>query len=31
VTEFGKCANWIAPSDRGINNMAFEYEYVRAA
>jgi benzoyl-CoA 2,3-epoxidase subunit B len=31
VTEFGKCANWIAPSDRGINNMAFEYDYVRAA
>jgi benzoyl-CoA 2,3-epoxidase subunit B len=31
VTEFGKCANWIAPSDRGINNLAFEYDYVRAA
>lgn len=31
VTEIGKCANWIAPPDRGINNNAFDYEYVRAA
>jgi benzoyl-CoA 2,3-epoxidase subunit B len=30
VTEIGKCANWIAPPDRGINNMAFDYDYVRA-
>jgi len=31
VTEIGKCANWIAPADRGINNNPFEFEYVRAA
>ena len=31
VTELGKCANWIAPADRGINNNGFDYEYVRAA
>jgi benzoyl-CoA 2,3-dioxygenase component B len=31
VTEIGKCANWIAPPDRGINNQAFDYEYVRMA
>ena len=31
VTEIGKCANWIAPPDRGINNNGFDFEYVRAA
>jgi benzoyl-CoA 2,3-dioxygenase component B len=31
VTEIGKCANWIAPPDRGINNNSFDYDYVRAA
>lgn len=31
VTEIGKCANWIAPPDRGINSLPFDYEYVRAA
>ena len=31
VTEIGKCANWIAPPERGINNYSFDYEYVRAA
>jgi benzoyl-CoA 2,3-dioxygenase component B len=31
VSEVGKCANWIAPADRGINNNGFDYEYVRAA
>ena len=31
VTEIGKCANWIAPSERGINNNGFDFEYVRAA
>ncbi len=30
VTEQGKCANWIAPPDRGINNNAFDFDYVRA-
>ena len=29
VTEPGKMAAWIAPPDRGINNMPVEYEYVR--
>jgi benzoyl-CoA 2,3-dioxygenase component B len=29
VTEPGKMAAWIAPPDRGINNMAVDYEYVR--
>ena len=28
VHEPGKMANWIAPPDRGINNMAIDYEYV---
>jgi benzoyl-CoA 2,3-dioxygenase component B len=27
----GQCANWTSPPDRGINNMAFEFDYVRAA
>ncbi len=31
VTEPGKMAGWIAPPDRGINNLPVEYEYVRAA
>lgn len=31
VTEPGKCANWTCPPDRGINNMTFDFEYVRAA
>jgi len=31
VTEIGKCANWITPPDRGINNHGFDYEYIRAA
>jgi benzoyl-CoA 2,3-epoxidase subunit B len=30
VTDIGKCANWIAPPDRGINNNSFDFEYVRA-
>ncbi len=29
VTEPGKMAGWLAPPDRGINNMALDYEYVR--
>jgi benzoyl-CoA 2,3-dioxygenase component B len=31
VTEIGKCANWIAPPDRGINHQPFDFDYVRAA
>lgn len=31
VTEQGKCANWTTPPERGINNMSFEFDYVRAA
>lgn len=31
VVEPGKMASWIAPPDRGINNLAVEYEYVRLA
>ena len=31
VTEVGKMAAWIAPPDRGINNLAVDYEYVRLA
>ncbi len=31
VTEAGKCANWIAPAERGINNNSFAFDYVRAA
>jgi benzoyl-CoA 2,3-dioxygenase component B len=27
----GKMAGWIAPPDRGINNLAVDYEYVRLA
>ena len=30
VTEIGKFANWIAPPQRGINNMPVDFEYVRA-
>ena len=29
VIEPGKMAGWIAPPDRGINNLPVEYEYVR--
>jgi benzoyl-CoA 2,3-dioxygenase component B len=29
VYEVGKVAAWIAPPDRGINNMPVDYEYVR--
>jgi benzoyl-CoA 2,3-dioxygenase component B len=29
VTEPGKIAGWIAPPDRGINNLSPQYEYVR--
>ncbi|HKY94276.1 MAG TPA: benzoyl-CoA 2,3-epoxidase subunit BoxB [Kiloniellales bacterium] len=29
VTEVGKIAGWIAAPDRGINNLAPDYEYVR--
>jgi benzoyl-CoA 2,3-dioxygenase component B len=25
----GKMAAWIAPPERGINNLAIDYEYVR--
>jgi len=28
VTEPGKMASWIAPPDRGINNLPLDYEYV---
>jgi benzoyl-CoA 2,3-dioxygenase component B len=31
VTTPGKMAAWIAPPDRGINNLAVAYEYVRLA
>ena len=30
VTEIGKCANWIAPAERGVDGKSFEFEYVRA-
>jgi len=29
VADRGKMAGWIAPPDRGINNLAVDYEYVR--
>jgi benzoyl-CoA 2,3-dioxygenase component B len=29
VTAPGKMAGWVAPPDRGINNLAVDYEYVR--
>jgi benzoyl-CoA 2,3-dioxygenase component B len=29
VSAPGKMAGWIAPPDRGINNLALDYEYVR--
>src|SRR6185295_7105857 len=29
VIEPGKMAGWIAPPDRGINNLPVEYEYVK--
>jgi len=31
VLEPGKVAAWIAPPDRGINNLPVDYEYVRVA
>jgi benzoyl-CoA 2,3-dioxygenase component B len=31
VLEPGKIASWIAPPDRGINNLPVDYEYVRVA
>jgi benzoyl-CoA 2,3-epoxidase subunit B len=31
VVEPGKMASWIAPPDRGINNLPVDYEYVRLA
>jgi len=31
VSEPGKIASWIAPPDRGINNLPVEYEYVHLA
>jgi benzoyl-CoA 2,3-epoxidase subunit B len=31
VLEAGKIAAWIAPPDRGINNLPVDYEYVRVA
>jgi benzoyl-CoA 2,3-epoxidase subunit B len=29
VTEIGKMASWIAPPERGVNNLAVDHEYVR--
>jgi benzoyl-CoA 2,3-dioxygenase component B len=29
VAEPGKMAGWVAPPDRGINNLPVEYEYVK--
>jgi benzoyl-CoA 2,3-dioxygenase component B len=29
VVQPGKMASWIAPPDRGINNLPVEYEYVK--
>jgi benzoyl-CoA 2,3-dioxygenase component B len=29
VVEPGKMAAWIAPPERGINNLAVNYEYVK--
>ena len=29
VTQPGKMAGWIAPPERGINNLPVDYEYVR--
>ena len=29
VVEPGKMASWIAPPERGINNLAIDYEYVK--
>jgi benzoyl-CoA 2,3-dioxygenase component B len=31
VTEPGKIASWVAPPDKGIKGLPFEYEYVRLA
>ena len=29
VVEPGKIAGWVAPPDRGINNLPVDYEYVK--
>jgi benzoyl-CoA 2,3-dioxygenase component B len=29
VAEPGKMAGWVAPPERGINNLPVEYEYVK--
>ena len=29
VVEPGKMAGWIAPPERGVNNLAIDYEYVK--
>jgi benzoyl-CoA 2,3-dioxygenase component B len=29
VIEPGKMASWVAPPERGINNLPVEYEYVK--
>jgi benzoyl-CoA 2,3-dioxygenase component B len=29
VVEPGKMAGWVAPPERGINNLPVEYEYVK--
>jgi benzoyl-CoA 2,3-dioxygenase component B len=29
VLEPGKMASWLAPPERGINNLPVDYEYVR--
>ena len=29
VREPGKMAGWVAPPERGINNLPVEYEYVK--
>jgi benzoyl-CoA 2,3-dioxygenase component B len=31
VVEPGKMARWVAPPDRGINNLPVEYDYVHLA
>ena len=31
VTEIGQIAGWIAPPERGIKGLPFDYEYVRRA
>jgi benzoyl-CoA 2,3-dioxygenase component B len=31
VTEPGKVAAWIAPPEKGVNNLPVDYEYVHVA